>query len=75
MTVLQKVNLACVGFPFLMTNGPTVWIVLKISKNVWTMWADLIKAEDENAIWEFFDNGRKKRKEMEITKKVAWKVP
>ena len=37
--------------------------------------ADLIKAEDENAIWEFFDNGRKKRKEMEIHKKVAWKVP
>ena len=31
--------------------------------------ADLIKAEDENAIWEFFDNGRKKRKEMEIHKK------
>ena len=31
--------------------------------------ADLIKSEDENAIWEFFDNGRKKRKEMEIHKK------
>lgn len=31
--------------------------------------SDLIKAEDESAIWEFFDNGRKKRKEMEIHKK------
>ena len=49
--------------------GLLFWIVLKISKKRLDHVADLIKAEDENAIWEFFDNGRKKRKEMEIHKK------
>ena len=41
----------------LMTNVALVSIVLKISKRL-TM-VDLIKAEDENAIWEVLDNGRK----------------
>ena len=53
----------------LMTNGPAVLDRIEDFKKRLDHVADLIKAEDENAIWEFFDNGRKKRKEMEIHKK------
>lgn len=52
-----------------MTNGPAVLDRIEDFKKRLDHVADLIKAEDENAIWEFFDNGRKKRKEMEIHKK------
>ena len=52
----------------LMTNGPAVLDRIEDFKKRLDHVADLIKAEDENAIWEFFDNGRKKRKEMEIHK-------
>ena len=73
MTRIAESELWVCGLPFA-TNGPLFWIVLKISKTFGPR-ADLIKAEDENAIWEFFDNGRKKRKEMKFTKRVVWKVP
>ena len=53
----------------LMTNGPAVLDRIEDFKKRLDHVADLIKAEDESAIWEFFDNGRKKRKEMEIHKK------
>lgn len=53
----------------LMTNGSAVLDRIEDFKKRLDHVADLIKAEDENAIWEFFDNGRKKRKEMEIHKK------
>ena len=53
----------------LMTNGPAVLDRIEDFKKRLDHVADLIKSEDENAIWEFFDNGRKKRKEMEIHKK------
>jgi len=53
----------------LMTNGLAVLDRIEDFKKRLDHVADLIKAEDENAIWEFFDNGRKKRKEMEIHKK------
>ena len=47
----------------LMTNGPAVLDRIEDFKKRLDHVADLIKAEDENAIWEFFDNGRKKRKD------------
>ena len=55
----------------LMTNATAVLDRIDDFKARLDHVADLIKAQDEHAIWEFFDNGRKKRKEMEIHKKAG----
>ena len=59
----------------LMTNGPAVLDRIEDFKKRLDHVADLIKAEDESAIWEFFDNGRKSVKRWKFIKRVAWKVP
>lgn len=55
----------------LMTNAQSVLERIEDFKDRLDQVAELIKNRDEDAIWEFFDDGRRKRKEMEIHKKAG----